>query len=78
MTEDPGVGRSSIKEGSDKLWWVSNVHIGNVGIVLKVVLSDVSLNLFSWLIDWAMSDLINLRISLRVRGDWIAAVQLYI
>lgn len=64
--EDPCVGGAGIEEGSELLWRISNVYLGNVGVVLKVDLSDVSLDWLSRLVDWAVGDLIDSRGDLRM------------
>ena len=57
--EDPCVGGAGIEESSEFLWRVSNVYLGNVGVVLEVDLSDVSLDWLTRLVDWAVGDLID-------------------
>jgi hypothetical protein len=59
--EDPCVGGAGIEEGSELLWRVSNVYLGNVGVVLEVDLSNVSLDWLTRLVNWAVGDLINSR-----------------
>jgi len=70
MTKNPSVGGSSIKKSSDELWGVSYVHIRNISVILKVILNNMGLDFFSWLIDWAVSNLVNSLLSLGVGSDW--------
>ena len=64
--EDPCVGGAGIEQGSELLWRISNVYLGDVGVVLKVDLSDVSLDWLTRLVDWAVGDLIDSRGDLRM------------
>jgi hypothetical protein len=70
MTENPSVGGSSIKKSSDELWGVSYVHIWNISVILKVILNNMGLDFFSWLIDWAVSNFVNSLLSLGVGSNW--------
>lgn len=62
--EDPCVSGTGIKESSKFLWRVANVYLWDIGVVLEVDLSDVSLNWLSRLVNWAVGDLIDFSINL--------------
>lgn len=78
----PGVGRASIEEASYLLWWVSNEHVWDVGVVFKIILNNMCLHLLSWFINWAVCYIINASLSLCLRTwlswlwGWNAAIQL--
>lgn len=59
LTEDPGVSGAGIEEGTDQLGWVSNIHVGHVGVVLQVVLHDVRRHFLSWFVNRTVRNLIN-------------------
>lgn len=60
------------------MWWVSDVHIGDVGVILKVVLHDMGSNFLSWLVNWAVRNLVNTSLSIRFSGRlaWLSATLL--
>ena len=60
---------------------VSHKHLRNISIILEVVLNDMSLNFFTWFVNWAVSNVINHtdRLGLTCGLDWgcfAGAVQL--
>jgi len=57
--KNPCVSGTGIEESSKFLWRVAKVNLGNVGVVLKVDLSDMSLNWLSRLVNWAVGDLVH-------------------
>ena len=73
----PGICGTCIKKSSYWLWRVSNEHLRNVSIILKIILSNMGLNFLSSFIDWAMSDIIDSSLSLCLAcglyGVWLAA-----
>jgi len=75
--KNPCVSGTGIEESSKFLWRVANVYLWNVGIVLEVDLSDVSLNWLSRLVNWAVGDLIHFTFKLRMLlsiGAFVLAV----
>ena len=81
--EYPGVCGACVKKTSYELRRISNKHLRNISIILEVILNDMSLNFLAWLVDWAVSNVIDLAIRLGLTsrlnfcwGRFAAAVQL--
>lgn len=62
--QNPGVRRSGIEKSPHKLWWVTYVHIRDVGIILEVVLNNMGFHFFSRFVNWAVSDIIDASVSI--------------
>ena len=59
--QDPGIGGSGIKQGSDQLRRVTDIHLRNISVVFKISLEDVGLDLLAFLIDRAVGNIIDLQ-----------------
>lgn len=58
--EHPCVRGTRVEQTFNRLWWITNEHLRYVSVILQVILNNMSLHFFSWFINWAMGDIVNL------------------
>ena len=79
--QNPSISGTCIEECSHKLGWITDIHIRHIGIILQIILNNMCFHLFSCLVNWAVSNVIDTSLSLGLRtwlswGCLAAAIQL--